>query len=189
MSTLILQATEFAVRAHAQQTRKDGITPYIVHPIRVAGFVNEALRHVSMQHDAAIAAALLHDTLEDTATTFDELVANFGLAIASIVQELTDDKSLPKAERKKIQLATASQLSDPAALIRIADKIANCLDINSVNPSSWPQERRLAYLDWAAEVVGSASRDADGIVRGGEHYYLASRFTHVHEAQKRLIVG
>src|SRR5579863_6095940 len=96
---IVLAASAFAAHKHRDQRRKGAeASPYINHPIAVANVLaNEA--HII--EPVVLAAALLHDTIEDTDTTVDELVAEFGSEIAGIVLEVTDDKSLPKQERKR----------------------------------------------------------------------------------------
>ena len=98
-------------------------------------------------------AALLHDTVEDTKTTLAEIEQAFGPAVAGIVGEVTDDKSLPKAERKRLQIQHAAQLSAPAKLVKLADKICNLRDLDSSPPVGWSLERRREYFDWAKKVV------------------------------------
>ena len=98
-------------------------------------------------------AAVLHDTLEDTRTTGEELEARFGAAVRRLVEEVTDDKRLPDAERKRLQIEHAAGLSPGARLIKIADKIANVGDVGDAPPRNWSLARRNAYLDWAEAVV------------------------------------
>ncbi len=149
-SAIILKATQFAALKHRDQRRKDhAASPYIIHPVTVANNLTQA----GVTDPEVIAAALLHDTLEDTQTTPDELVEAFGKHVASMVQELTDDKDLPKQERKRLQVEHAPHLSPGAALVKICDKIANITDVTHSPPPDWSNERRMAYLDWAASVV------------------------------------
>jgi guanosine-3',5'-bis(diphosphate) 3'-pyrophosphohydrolase len=148
---LLLKALDFASRKHTDQRRKDkDSSPYINHPIAVANVLcNEG--HVT---DAeTICGALLHDTIEDTATTPDELAQEFGLAIRDIVLEVTDDKTLPKAERKRLQIVHAQHASPKAKLVKLADKIANLRDLVSSPPADWNSERRTQYFSWAKQVV------------------------------------
>ena len=105
-----------------------------------------------------LAAAALHDTVEDTQTSLDDIEREFGTAVASMVAELTDDKSLPKAERKRLQVIHAPHVSPAAALVKIADKIVNVRDIARHPPTGWDSARRLAYLDWAEQVVAHCPR-------------------------------
>jgi len=147
----VLAATAFAARKHRDQRRKDAdASPYINHPIALADTLsNEA----GITDAATLAAALLHDTIEDTDTTFDELKAAFGAQVAEIVAEVTDDKSLSRSERKRLQVEHAAAISPRAKLVKLADKICNLRDMGSAPPADWPLERRREYFDWAKRVV------------------------------------
>jgi guanosine-3',5'-bis(diphosphate) 3'-pyrophosphohydrolase len=140
----ILRAAVYAAERHSQQQRKDKAgAPYINHPIGVA----EILTRVAGVTDTElIQAAILHDTLEDTTATPEELESLFGPRVRSIVSEVTDDTSLPKPESKQMQVHNAPRLTREARLIRIADKIYNCSEITPVCPVGWSQERKLEYL-------------------------------------------
>ena len=100
-----------------------------------------------------LAAAVLHDTLEDTETTAAELRELFGERIASLVLEVTDDDGLPENVRRQRQIEHSPQLSFNAKLIKLADKISNVKDVTDHPPSDWPQEQRLEYIDRAERVV------------------------------------
>jgi len=146
-----LRAAAFAARKHRLQKRKDAeASPYINHPIEVAAILAE---EGGVTDPVTLVAAVLHDTLEDTETTPEELATTFSPTIRDLVQELTDDKRLPKAERKARQVAGAPPLSDRAKLIRIADKIANVRDVTHHPPAHSDLARRRAYLDWTEHVV------------------------------------
>ena len=148
---LIIRATAFAADKHRNQRRKDAeASPYINHPIALA---NVLAHEASIEDPAVLAAALLHDTIEDTATTAQELDLAFGSEIASIVVEVTDDKSLPKAERKQAQIEHAPYLSTSAKLVKLADKICNLRDVSDYPPADWPLDRRREYFDWARQVI------------------------------------
>ena len=147
---LILQALEFAARKHRDQRRKDEVTPYINHPIALASVLS---REGGIQDEVVLAAALLHDTLEDTQTTPAELRAAFGDRIADIVAEVTDDKSLLKSERKRLQIEDAAALSGAAKLVKLADKICNVRDVADQPPAKWDLARRREYFEWARAVV------------------------------------
>ena len=97
---------------------------------------------------------MLHDTIEDTQTTAEELTKAFGKNVASIVSEVTDDKALPKAERKLQQIAHAAHSSHEAKLVKLADKICNLRDILASPPAGWDNKRKQEYFEWAAKVVG-----------------------------------
>ncbi len=146
-----LRAAAFAARKHQHQRRKDAeASPYINHPLTVAALLAEA---GGVTDPLTLVAAVLHDTLEDTETTPEELAATFGPAVRDLVQEVTDDKRLHKPERRRQQALSASHLSGRAKLIRIADKIANAHDVIRHPPANWDLRRRREYLEWTAEVV------------------------------------
>jgi len=146
-----LDALAFAAHKHRDQRRRDAhASPYINHPIELArllsveGGVTDVL---------TLVAALLHDTIEDTQTTYDELLARFGQTVADVVAEVTDDTALPKAERKRLQVVHAPQMSERAALVKLADKTCNLRDVADNPPVGWSLERRREYFDWALQVV------------------------------------
>lgn len=147
----LLQAVEFAADKHRDQRRNDrGASPYINHPVQVA----EMLARVGGVDDpATLIAALLHDTVEDTDTTLDVLEDAFGPEVRDLVGHVTDDKTLPKAERKQMQIEHARALPTRAKLIKIADKTCNVRDIGQSPPEHWNRKRRIEYLDWAQIVV------------------------------------
>ena len=97
--------------------------------------------------------AILHDTVEDTETTYEELVQRFGGAVADVVAEVSDDKALPKIRRKELQVEHAPHKSREAALVKLADKTCNLLDVANAPPANWPLARRQEYFDWAKKVV------------------------------------
>jgi guanosine-3',5'-bis(diphosphate) 3'-pyrophosphohydrolase len=150
-TTSILRAAAFAARKHRDQRRKDAeASPYINHPLELA----RVLAEVGGVTDAAtLCAALLHDTIEDTDTTRDELVREFGAEIAALVGEVSDDKSLAKADRKRMQVEHAATLSDKAKRVKLADKISNLSDVARSPPADWSLERRREYFDWARSVI------------------------------------
>lgn len=148
---LLVRALAFAAERHSRQRRKDvDASPYINHPIALANvLVNEA----GIESVEVLAAAILHDTLEDTQTTVADLDAAFGPRICRIVLEVSDDKALPKAVRKQLQIDLAPQLSHEAKLVKLADKICNLRDVATAPPVGWSLERRQEYFDWAKQVV------------------------------------
>jgi GTP diphosphokinase / guanosine-3',5'-bis(diphosphate) 3'-diphosphatase len=149
----LLQALSFASIKHRDQRRKDaGSSPYINHPIAVASVLAS---EGAIDDEAILVAAVLHDTVEDTGTTFDELNKHFGPVVEQLVRELTDDKSLSKPERKRLQIIHARSASPGAKQLKIADKICNVRDVTSSPPVLWSRKRRLEYLEWAAQVVDS----------------------------------
>lgn len=148
---LIFKALDFAARKHRDQRRKDQeASPYINHPIAL---VNLLWNSAGVTDPAVIAAALLHDTVEDTATTFAELEQEFGREVQQLVQEVTDDRSLPKQRRKQLQVEHAPSLSDKAKLVKLADKISNLRDIVTSPPANWSRDRQREYLEWGKQVV------------------------------------
>ncbi len=150
---LLFRALSFAAHKHAQQKRKGrSEIPYLNHCIRVADY----LAQVACIDDAEIlAAALLHDTIEDTDTAVEELEQEFGPMVAAMVMEVTDDKQLPKQRRKQLQVDRAPHKSYGAAQIKLADKLANVIDVVDDPPPDWSLERRIEYLDWTERVVSS----------------------------------
>ena len=149
---LLLKALAFAADKHRDHKRKDRkASPYINHPITLA----EVLMLEGGIGDAKIlAAALLHDTIEDTETTYGELKSEFGARVANAVLEVTDNKRLRKHTRKRLQIEHAPGLSRDAKLVKLADKIANLRDLyGSRPPKGWSKRRRRDYFDWAKQVV------------------------------------
>lgn len=148
---LVARAADFAARAHVGQRRKGHAQePYINHLAEVAALLAEATHG----HDAVlIAAGWLHDTLEDTDTEREELESLFGPGVAAIVAEVTDDKSLLKADRKRLQVETAPNKSAQARMLKVADKTSNLRAIAQSPPSGWDFARREDYVRWAEAVV------------------------------------
>lgn len=147
----LLAALRFAAEKHRAQRRKDSdATPYINHPIAVA----ELLARVGQVNDpVTLQVAILHDTVEDTDATPDELEKHFGTVVRQVVEEVTDDKSLPKAQRKQLQIEHAPHLSLRAKQVKLADKICNISEVGPLQPVGWPLDRKQEYLDWAEKVV------------------------------------
>lgn len=148
---LFLKAIHFSADKHRDQRRKDlQQSPYINHPIEVA----EELWEVGgVRESVPLIAAILHDTLEDTETTPDEISVLFGKKILSVVLEVTDDKSLPKQVRKQLQIEHAPHISSEAKLVKLADKICNLYDLIHSPPRMWNLARKREYLLWTEQVV------------------------------------
>ncbi|GJH09786.1 bifunctional (p)ppGpp synthetase/guanosine-3',5'-bis(diphosphate) 3'-pyrophosphohydrolase [Caballeronia novacaledonica] len=147
----LIRAIAFAADKHRNQRRKDAeASPYINHPIALA---NVLANEGGIDDERVLLAAVLHDTIEDTDTSHDELVQWFGAEVARIVAEVTDDKSLPKAERKRLQIEHAAYISHAAQLVKLADKICNLRDILAMPPANWSEERKREYFEWARRVV------------------------------------
>lgn len=149
--SLIFKALSFAAHKHQNQRRKnEEASPYINHLIAVA----KVLWEVGEVYDiTTIIAGILHDTIEDTGTSPEELESLFGSKVRSIVKEVTDDKSLPKQVRKRLQIEQAGQASLEARCVKLADKISNIQDIIDSPPALWSLERQREYINWAEEVI------------------------------------
>ncbi len=148
---LVLKAAAFAAERHRRQRRKDlHATPYINHPLALASVLAV---EAEVSDPEVLAAALLHDTLEDTETTVAELREAFGARVASIVEEVSDEPGLPDHERRQRQVDGAARLSPGARLVKLADKIANLRDVVERPPHAWGQSRKRDYFDWTARVV------------------------------------
>lgn len=148
---LLVKAYDFAARKHATQRRKDAQqTPYINHPIGTA-YVATALGHVD--DPITLAACVLHDTVEDTDATHDELVREFGAEVAGVVREVTDDKTLRKDERKRAQIEHAKTMSFCAKTVKLCDKYYNLRDLISNVPPGYTVERVQGYCLWSRLVV------------------------------------
>jgi guanosine-3',5'-bis(diphosphate) 3'-pyrophosphohydrolase len=147
----VFRALSFAAEKHRDQRRKDDHgSPYINHPIALARVLCD---EAGVTDPDILCAALLHDTVEDTETTPEELETQFGPLVRGIVLEVSDDKSLPKAERKRLQIAHAAVATRGAKLVKLADKICNLRDVALNPPVGWDLDRRQAYFDWARNVV------------------------------------
>lgn len=148
---LLTKALNFAAQKHIDQRRKgERAEPYINHLTEVGELL---AKFTSGADPVLVAAGFLHDTIEDTKTTYEELVRAFGENVADIVRETTDDKSLPKAERKRLQIEHAAHASDAAKQVKMADKISNLRAILTSPPQDWSAERKLEYFHWAKKVV------------------------------------
>lgn len=172
----LLLAIGFAANKHRDQRRKDAVaSPYINHPIALANVLaNEA----GIDDERVLIAAILHDTIEDTETSEQELIREFGQEVTSIVLEVTDDKALSKPERKRLQIEHAPTISRRAKLVKLADKICNLRDIASSPPPDWTLTRRQEYYDWAKAVI-------DGL--RGVHPGLESIFDEAYRARPAAI--
>ena len=168
----MIDALAFAAHKHKDQRRKDAdASPYINHPIALVEIlVNEG----GIDDYKTLCGALLHDTVEDTETTASELETHFGPAIAAIVVEVTDDKTMAKAARKQAQIEHAPHLSERAKVVKLADKIANLRDMAANPPEGWSLTRRREYFDWAKTVI-------DGL--RGCHSQLEETFDRAYEAR------
>ncbi len=149
--SVLMKAFSFAAQKHRNQRRKDAVaSPYINHPIAVAYTLWET---GDVRDIPTVISGILHDTIEDTETTSEEIEKEFGNEIRKVVEEVSDDKSIPKSERKRLQIEKAKYKSTRAKNVKLADKICNIQDIISSPPIDWPGERRRKYIEWAQAVV------------------------------------
>ncbi len=172
----IAKALDFIARKHTDQQRKGKRQePYINHLAEVARLLAEA---TNGRDPALVMAGLLHDTIEDTDTTFDDLKEEFGPVVARVVREVTDDKSLKKQERKRLQVETVHGKSRRAKLLKVADKTSNLRSILNNPPATWSRKRKRRYFEWAAEVVAGCR---------GLNKNLEQAFDEVHAAGMEVL--
>lgn len=175
---VLMRAIEFAARAHAAQRRKGEATePYVNHVVEVARLLAEATEG---QDTELILGGLLHDTLEDTDTLREQIALEFGEAVARLVEEVTDDRALEKAVRKRLQVEKTPFKSARAKMIKIADKTSNLRSIVGSPPRGWDLERRLEYFEWARSVVAGCR---------GVSEKLEAWFEEAHEQGLRSLNG
>jgi guanosine-3',5'-bis(diphosphate) 3'-pyrophosphohydrolase len=178
--SLFLKALQFAAYQHRDQRRKGSSRgPYINHPLAVVDILWQT---GGVRDTTTLVAAVLHDTIEDTGATPEEVGMQvrkqFGDEVLALVLEVTDDKSLPKSERKRLQVVNAPHKSPRARQIKLADKISNVQEIAHDPPADWSFERRREYLEWTKQVI-------DGL--RGQNPALEARYDQVlAEAQKML---
>ena len=147
---MILKALNFAREKHEGQFRKDEFQrPYIVHPVGVYGLLFNA----GIENEDVLCAALLHDTIEDTNTTFDELAIEFNIEVAGLVGEVTNNPAISKAKQKLMQLEDAPYMTNGARLVRFADKINNLNDIAEFPPVGWDKAKKDRYVEFCKELI------------------------------------
>ena len=150
-TVLITHALRFAAERHSSQRRKgQAKEPYVNHLAEVSELVADATEGKDVN---LIAAALLHDTIEDTETSSDELIATFNNDIAQLVADVTDDKSLPKQDRKHLQVVNSRAQNMRVKLLKLADKTSNLRSLANSPPENWNTEQKQAYIDWAIKVA------------------------------------
>jgi (p)ppGpp synthase/HD superfamily hydrolase len=155
----VLRAADAAARWHVDQRRKGAAQePYVGHLLEVAELVAEATDGADPN---LVVAALLHDTIEDQGVTREEIAAQFSDDVADLVVEVTDDKKLPKAERKQLQIKNALKLTPRAKILKLADKISNLRSLATSPPADWPMQRRADYVIWTSEVVRGITGASD----------------------------
>ncbi|WP_046864780.1 HD domain-containing protein [Microvirga massiliensis] len=172
----VLKAADAVARWHVHQRRKGAAQePYINHLLEVASLVAEATEGKDPE---LVIAALLHDAMEDQEVPRAMIVARWGEEIARVVEEVTDDKSIPKADRKRRQVESAPMKSDRAKLIKLADKTSNLRAITASPSPDWSVKRRLEYVAWAREVVTGLR---------GTNAWLEAEFDRAAEAADRSV--
>jgi len=156
---LISRAADFAARRHSGQARKgQSGAPYLNHLAEVAALVAGTADGADAE---LVAAAWLHDVVEDEHATADEVEALFGRRICGLVQELTDDMTLPKEERKRRQVEEIGAKSPGARLLKLADKVSNVRGVNDDPPADWSADELRSYVEWAVSVVDAGCRGID----------------------------
>lgn len=169
---ILMEAMRFSAEKHRDQRRKNPKQhPYINHPIRVARLLAV---DAGIEDTDVIVAALLHDTVEDTETSLEEVEALFGPSVAKIVDEVSDDKSLPKEKRKQLQIDHAPFVSPKAKLVKLADKLDNLTELLVIIPVGWQPERVLQYFDWSEKVIAGL-RGTDALLERKLDAVLARR--------------
>lgn len=171
----ILSAACFAAEKHAHQKRKgEKAEPYFNHLLEVAELIAASGPDLDVE---LIMAAFLHDTVEDTGVTLQELEQRFGKDVASLVAEVTDDKSLPKETRKQLQVQSTSEKSSRAQTLKLADKISNLRAVISSPPVGWSLERKREYFEWARQVISGIA---------SPNKYLKSEFDKAYRSISKL---
>jgi len=172
---LLTSAMDFAARMHVSQRRKGMVAePYINHPIDVS---NRLAVATNGEDTNLIVAGLLHDLIEDQGVSYDELAAQFGSDVAALVNEVTDDMTLAKPERKLLQVRFAASKSPRAKMLRLADKTSNLHSLLTSPPPHWDMARRQAYFEWARQVADNCRR---------VNAYLEAEFDKAYQQRIRL---
>jgi guanosine-3',5'-bis(diphosphate) 3'-pyrophosphohydrolase len=162
----LVKAYDFAAFKHRNQKRKNAEqTPYINHPIGLVRILTEA----GVFDVNVLIGAILHDTVEDTDTTLEEIEKKFGPYTRELVASVSDDKSLPKAERKRLQVEHARQSSLHTRLIKMADKIHNLTDLTTCQPTWWTPQRVQGYFVWSKSVTDACYGNTYGPQTGGKY--------------------
>src|SRR5690349_13957763 len=171
---LLSRAADYAARQHIAQRRKgERAEPYVNHLTEVAALLAEATDGSDV---VLLMGGLLHDTLEDTDATYEDLQERFGAEVAELVAEVTDDKSLPKEERKRLQITKTAGKSRRAKLLKLADKTSNLRSLVQSPPAGWSRQRLADYVVWAHDVVRSCR---------GLNPRLEAAFDAAHQAASR----
>uniref|UniRef100_A0A0K8RGJ2 Putative guanosine polyphosphate pyrophosphohydrolase/synthase n=1 Tax=Ixodes ricinus TaxID=34613 RepID=A0A0K8RGJ2_IXORI len=150
LTKALIETVNFAAIKHRHQQRKDGHTPYDQPSNRRGQDIDARSGNFDL---TTIQAAILHDTVEDTDTTPEEIEEHFGSRVRAIVDEVTDDKRLPSEVRKRLQIEHAPHSSHEAKLVKLADKLYNLRDLSATIPLGWNEQRVQAYFEWSEKVV------------------------------------
>jgi hypothetical protein len=183
----LTKALLFAAEAHRNQRRKGAAQePYLNHLVEVLDLVVQATGDTDMD---MVVAALLHDVVEDTPTTYEHVARTFGERVAEIVRENSDDMSLPKAERRRARIRGMVCKSREARIIKMADVISNLRAVAVSPPAGWSPERKLGYLEGCRQLVDAArgteasierifdqtAADVERAIRDDAPFYLDGR--------------
>ncbi len=156
---IVTRAADFAARRHTHQRRKgEAAEPYFNHLAHVAALLADAGADANL-----VAAGYLHDAIEDQEVTHADIAAAFGQDVADLVAHVTDDKSLPKERRKRLQIEHARHLPPRAQMLKMADKISNLEALLTSPPKDWSLQRRVEYFEWAREVVDECRSAHSGL--------------------------
>ena len=165
---VVARAADFAARRHTHQRRKgEAAEPYFNHLAHVAAVLADAGADANL-----VAAGYLHDTIEDQEVTHAELVEAFDLDVADLVAHVTDDKSLPKDRRKRLQVEHAPHLPPRAQMLKMADKISNLSALLASPPAGWSAQRRAEYFEWAREVIDGCRSAHAGLAGMFDELYV-----------------
>lgn len=182
-ATEVIRAAALAAHKHRNQRREDAdASPYINHPLALARVLAV---EGGITDTAMLCAALLHDTIEDTATSSEEIELEFGAEVSGIVRDVRDDKALPIADRKRLQVERAAYLSPSATRVKMADKVCNLRDMTSAPPADWSLDRRCAYFDWAKSVIDGLRGQCS--TRGGVRRCLQRTAVTPHKAAEARV--
>jgi len=147
----VLGAAIFATEKHKSQVRSnEKKTPYIIHPIEVADLVMK-IGHV-YDKDVLI-TALLHDVMDDTQTTYEQITSLYGTKVSSYLEEMTSKQGLSLKEQKKQQIMQAFRQNPSVAIIKLSDKLSNLKTLATSPPPSWSRDRIDQYFQWAQTVI------------------------------------
>lgn len=162
----VLNALLYAAECHQSQTRKNmAHTPYIIHPMSVT----QNLLSIGHVRDTdVIIASLLHDTIEDTQATYDDLKKRFGEKVEGLVREVTEDNKLAGQKKRKMQIVHALQTSKEASMIKLADKLYNLEALITEPPEKWTRERIDQYFEWSQVVIDNLP-DANPDLKAAVH--------------------